>query len=43
MRRRRDETQVREILELLEGIAKMLMSIDGRLEDIVIFLEETDE
>jgi hypothetical protein len=43
MRSRRDDPELREILALLQGIGKLLMSIDAHVYDIVILLGGDDE
>jgi hypothetical protein len=43
MRRGRDLAELREILLVLQGLGRLLMSIDARLADVVILLGGDDE
>jgi hypothetical protein len=43
MRRRRKESEMREVVLLLQGLGLLLMSIDWHLEKLVILLGEDDE
>ena len=42
MRRGRKESELREVVSLLQGLGVLLMSIDAHLERVVILLEDDD-
>jgi hypothetical protein len=41
--RRKREATLDDVVEVLQGIGRMLQEIDGKLEDIVGILREDDE